>query len=71
MTPGVVLDLEGALPVQVQDPTTGQAGQAPQPLFFAVPAEQLDREDLMTAWLRRGINFGLAGGLTLQRARRR
>jgi ABC-type uncharacterized transport system involved in gliding motility auxiliary subunit len=64
MTPGVVLDLEGALPVQVQDPETGQVGQAPQPLFFQIPAEQLDREDLMTAWLRRGINFGLAGGLT-------
>jgi ABC-type uncharacterized transport system involved in gliding motility auxiliary subunit len=24
----------------------------------------MDREDLMTAWLRRGVNFGLAGGLT-------
>jgi ABC-2 type transport system permease protein len=64
MAPGVVLDLEGALPVQVQDPTTGQSGQAPQPLFFQIPAEQLDREDLMTAWLRRGVNFGLSGGLT-------
>lgn len=64
MTPGVVLDLEGALPVQVQDPTTGQPGQAPQPLFFAVPAAQLDRNDLMTAWLRRGINFGMAGSLS-------
>jgi ABC-type uncharacterized transport system involved in gliding motility auxiliary subunit len=64
LTPGVVLDLEGALPVQVQDPVTGQAGQAPQPLFFQIPADQLDREDLMTAWLRRGVNVGLAGGLT-------
>jgi ABC-type uncharacterized transport system involved in gliding motility auxiliary subunit len=64
MTPTVVLDLAGALPVQVQDEETGQTGQAPQPLFFQVPADQLDREDLMTAWLRRGINFGLAGGLS-------
>lgn len=64
MAPTVVLDLEGALPVSVQDPTTGQTGQAPQPLFFQIPAERLDREDLMTAWLRRGINFGLSGGLT-------
>ncbi len=63
MTPSVVLDGEGALDVSVQDPN-GQAIRAPQPLFFAVPAEQLDREDLMTAWLQRGINFGLAGGLT-------
>ncbi len=64
MAPTVVLDLEGALPVSVQDPATGQTGQAPQPLFFQVPAERLDSEDLMTAWLRRGINFGLSGGLT-------
>lgn len=64
MTPSVVLDAENALPVQVQDPMTGAVGQAPQPLFFSVPAEQMDREDLMTAWLRRGINFGLAGGLS-------
>lgn len=64
MQPTVVLDLERALPVQVQDPRTGQPAEAPQPLFFTVPAEQLDREDLMTAWLRRGVNFGLAGGLS-------
>ncbi len=64
MSPTVVLDEAGALPVQVQDPATGQVQSAPQPLFFAVPAENLDREDLMTAWLRRGINFGLAGGLS-------
>jgi ABC-type uncharacterized transport system involved in gliding motility auxiliary subunit len=63
MPPSVVLDLEGALPVRAQDPTTGQTEDLPQPLFFAVPADQLDREDLMTAWLRRGVNFGLAGGL--------
>jgi ABC-type uncharacterized transport system involved in gliding motility auxiliary subunit len=64
LTPGVVLDGDGALPVQAQDPQTGQVQQLPQPLFFMVPADQLDREDLMTAWLRRGVNFGLAGGLT-------
>ncbi len=64
MAPTVVLDLEGALPVQVQDPSTGQMMNAPQPLFFTVPAEQLDRSDLMTAWLRRGVNFGLSGGLS-------
>lgn len=64
VTPGVVMDGQNALPVQVQDPMTGQAQSAPQPLFFTVPADNLDRQDLMTAWLRRGINFGLAGGLT-------
>jgi ABC-2 type transport system permease protein len=64
MSPTVVLDLDGALPVQVEDPTTGQAQTAPQPLFFTIPADQLDRDDLMTAWLQRGVNFGLAGGLS-------
>ena len=64
MTPGVVLDLEGALPVRAQNPQTGQTENLPQPLFFAVSADRLDREDLMTAWLRRGVNFGLAGGLS-------
>lgn len=64
MTPNVVLDLENALPVRARNPMTGQVEELPQPLFFAVPANQLDRQDLMTAWLRRGIYFGLAGGLT-------
>ena len=64
MSPDVVLDLEGALPVQAQDPN-GQTTQVPQPLFFAVPAAQMDRQDLMTAWLNRGVNFGLAGGLSV------
>lgn len=63
MAPSVVLDLENALEVNTQDPN-GQPTTAPQPLFFAAPADQLDRDDLMTAWLQRGINFGLAGGLT-------
>src|SRR5262249_52692141 len=64
MSPDVVLDLEGALPVQAQDPN-GQTTQAPQPLFFSAPAAQLDRSDLMTAALRRGINFGLAGAFNV------
>lgn len=64
MQPTVVLDGQFALPVQVQDPNTGAPGQAPQPLFFTVPREGLDSNDLMTSWLRRGINFGLAGGLS-------
>jgi ABC-type uncharacterized transport system involved in gliding motility auxiliary subunit len=64
MAPTVVLDLDNALPVEVQDPQSGQTVQAPQPLFFTVPADNMDREDLMTAWLRRGVNFGLSGALT-------
>lgn len=64
MTAAVVMDREGALPVPVEGPD-GQQTQAPQPLFFVVPADEgLDRDDLMTAWLNRGINFGLAGGLS-------
>ncbi len=63
MTPSVVLDLEGALDVCPEPPCPPNSS-VPQPLFFAVPAEQFDRQDLMTAPLQRGINFGLAGGLT-------
>jgi ABC-2 type transport system permease protein len=63
MTREVVADLEGALPVSAQD-QSGQPTQAPQPLFFRVPAAQLDREDLMTAGLMRDITFGLPGGLS-------
>lgn len=64
LSPDVVLDLEGALPVQAQDPS-GQTTQVPQPLFFSIPATQLDRSDLMTASLQRGINFGLAGSFNV------
>lgn len=61
----VVLDGEGALPIRVQRPDTGETVDMPQPLFFAIPADQLSREDMMTAWLRRGVNVGLAGALNV------
>jgi ABC-type uncharacterized transport system involved in gliding motility auxiliary subunit len=64
-TGDVVLDGENALPIRVQRPDNGQPVNMPQPLFFTVPAEQLNREDLMTAWLRRGINFGMSGALNV------
>jgi ABC-type uncharacterized transport system involved in gliding motility auxiliary subunit len=62
MSSDVVLDLQGALPVNAQN-ESGQTVPAPQPLFFHIPPESMDREDLMTAWLQRGVNFGLAGVL--------
>lgn len=62
MASTVVLDAENALEVQVQD-ERGQPTRDVQPLFFMVTPEGLDRNDLMTAWLNRGINFGLSGGL--------
>lgn len=62
MPPTVVLDAGNPLEVQVQD-ASGQPGRDYQPLFFLVPPDGLDRSDLMTAWLSRGVNFGLAGGL--------
>ncbi|MBN8608042.1 MAG: Gldg family protein [Caulobacterales bacterium] len=66
LAPSVVLDLGNALPVPAQDPSTGQTVEVRQPLLFGIPAEEenLDRDDLMTAWLRRGVNFGLSGALT-------
>jgi ABC-type uncharacterized transport system involved in gliding motility auxiliary subunit len=65
MSNDVVLDLDGALPIQVQDPATGQTTQAPQPLFFSTPPAQLDHSDLMTAALTRGVNFGMAGAFNV------
>lgn len=66
LTPGVVLDQNNALAVAVQDPT-GQQVRAPQPLFFATPAhpDHLNQDDLITARLSRGINFGMSGALTV------
>lgn len=60
----VVLDLGGALSAPAQD-ASGRSVQARQPLYFSVGPDQLDREDLMTAWLRRGVNFGMAGALNV------
>lgn len=58
-----VLDREHALPIQSMGPN-GQPMVIPQPLFFEVPANQLDREDLVTAALARGINVGAPGAIT-------
>lgn len=63
MTREVVLDLDGALPIQAQG-ENGQPVNAPQPLFFRVPPAQRDAQDMLTAWLPRDMNFGLAGGLS-------
>lgn len=62
MSQDVVMDLDGALPVNAQN-EAGETVAAPQPLYFHVAPENMDREDLMTAGLERGINFGLAGVL--------
>ena len=64
LSPDIVLDLGGALEIQAQD-ASGQQRAIPQPMFFRVEAERLDREDLMTAWLQRGINFATAGVLSI------
>lgn len=61
----VVLDGQNALPVRTQRPDTGEVVELPQPLLFALTAEGLSRNDLMTAWLRRGINVGMAGTLNV------
>jgi ABC-type uncharacterized transport system involved in gliding motility auxiliary subunit len=61
MPPDVVLDADGALPIQ--DPSSGQPVK--QPLFFTVPPPQLDHSDLMTASLPRGVNFALSGAFNI------
>ncbi|MBL8549753.1 MAG: Gldg family protein [Hyphomonadaceae bacterium] len=64
MSDQVVLDLAGAIPVRVPD-NRGQERAVPQPVFLFVDAERLNRDDLMTAWLQRGITFGMSGVLTV------
>jgi len=65
LAPSVVLDAENALPIRATNPQTNQEVDAPQPLFFTIPPAGLDHEDIMTAWLQRGVNFGLSGALTV------
>jgi ABC-type uncharacterized transport system involved in gliding motility auxiliary subunit len=62
-SPDVVMDLEGALPVSATD-AQGQERPAPQPLFFNIPADRLNRDDLTTAWLQRGMNVAAPGALS-------
>jgi ABC-2 type transport system permease protein len=66
MSDDVVMDLDNALEVMARD-ETGNAVRTIQPLYFKTPAtpDNLDREDLTTAYLNRGINFGLAGALAV------
>lgn len=58
-----VIDRAHALPIQTMGPA-GQPVVMPQPLFFAIPADQMNREDLVTASLTRGMNVGAPGALT-------
>lgn len=58
-----VIDRERALPIQAMGPG-GQPVAMPQPLFFEVPASQMNRDDLVTASLARGINVGAPGAIT-------
>ncbi len=64
LSPDVVLDLDGALPDRVRD-ENGREVSAPQPLFFRIAPESLDKSDLMTAWLRQGLLMGLSGAFTV------
>lgn len=59
----IVLDGKGALEVQTTDPQ-GREIVLPQPLYVGVPADQLSREDLVTAGLNRAIYFAGAGAIT-------
>ncbi len=58
-----VIDRTHALPIQAMGPN-GQPVVMPQPLFFEIPVDQLNREDLVTAALVRGVNVGAPGAIT-------
>ena len=59
----VVLDRERALEVETQD-GAGRAQVLPQPMYISVPQEQMSREDLITAGLKRAIYFGGPGAIS-------
>jgi ABC-2 type transport system permease protein len=63
MSAEAVIDRAHALPIQTMGPA-GQPVVMPQPLFFEIPADQMNREDLITASLTRGMNVGAPGALT-------
>lgn len=63
MSEDAVIDRAHALPIQTMGPA-GQPVVMPQPLFFEIPADKLNREDLVTANLSRGMNVGAPGALT-------
>ncbi|MBT9446156.1 MAG: GldG family protein [Hyphomonadaceae bacterium] len=63
MSAEAVIDRAHALPIQTMGPA-GQPVVMPQPLFFEIPADQMNREDLVTASLTRGMNVGAPGALT-------
>jgi ABC-type uncharacterized transport system involved in gliding motility auxiliary subunit len=59
----VVLDGQRALQVETQD-DSGRTIVAPQPMFIAVPPDQIDKDDLITSALTRGFYFGAPGAIT-------
>jgi ABC-type uncharacterized transport system involved in gliding motility auxiliary subunit len=62
LSPDVVLDGEGAVEVQALGPD-GRPAMLPHPLLFRTPVEQIDRDDLVTSGLSRGMIFGAPGAL--------
>jgi ABC-type uncharacterized transport system involved in gliding motility auxiliary subunit len=62
MSSEAVIDAQNALQIRAMTPD-GREAVLPQPIFFSVLPEQLDRADLLTAEMARGLNFGAPGGL--------
>ena len=58
----VAMDRTLGLPVEIID-TDGRARRRAYPLWFAIGSAQINSEDLATATLDRGINFGSPGAL--------
>jgi gliding motility-associatede transport system auxiliary component len=59
----VAMDRSLGLPVQISENGRNQVRN--YPLWFAVGSEELSREDLATADLQRGVNFGSPGHIEL------
>lgn len=62
LAPEAVADAAHALPVPVET-GPGRVEELAHPLFMAIPAAEMNREDVITADLMRAVNFGAPGAL--------
>ncbi|MGE3302424.1 MAG: GldG family protein [Hyphomonadaceae bacterium] len=61
----VIADAERALKVETPD-AAGRPAVAAQPLYFSAPADQMARDDLITASLNRQVNFAAPGAIAVR-----
>lgn len=64
LAPAAVADASHALPVPVEN-SAGRVEELAHPLFVAIPAAEMNRDDVITADLMRAVNFGAPGAFLI------